>query len=159
MAYCNTDHVNSPDHGHFVTGYIVLVGCGAISCSVKKQTATIWSTAEVEYYTSMHTGQEVAWLHQLLLELGFSPFSTMTLCIDNTSVIHMITQPNELTHCSKHICLAYHWICETAEEMTIAPAYIESSYNVTNILTKLLLYNRHWSLTLGLGIHACTHAS
>ena len=26
-AYCDMDHVNSPDHGHFILGYMIFAGC------------------------------------------------------------------------------------------------------------------------------------
>src|SRR5438445_13056328 len=70
-TYCDTDHANSPDHGCSISGYTIFAGCGAIVWSAKKQMATAWSTAEAEYYASVQAGQEIAWLRELLVELGF----------------------------------------------------------------------------------------
>lgn len=59
-AYCDADHANSPDHRRSITGYAIFLGNGIVSWSAKKQTATAWSTAEAEYYASVHAGQEIA---------------------------------------------------------------------------------------------------
>ena len=53
--------------------------------------ATAWSTAEAEYYVSIHAGQEIMWLHQLLTEVGLPPSEPTSLHIDNTSTIRIIT--------------------------------------------------------------------
>jgi hypothetical protein len=112
LGYCNADHANSPDHGHSISRYAMMLGNGCFSCSSKKQTATALSTGEAEYYATVHAGCEVNWVQQLLAELGFLPRTATTLHIDNTSSIHMIETPNQLTNRTNHINIAYHWICE-----------------------------------------------
>ena len=73
-----------------------------------KQTATALFTGEAEYYAVTHAGHEVIWLRQLLTEIGFAPHIGTTLHIDNTSSIHMIETPYQVTNCTKHINIAYH---------------------------------------------------
>ena len=62
LGYCNADHANSPDHGHSISGYAMVLSNGCFSWSSKKQTATALSTGEAEYYTVTHAGHEVIWL-------------------------------------------------------------------------------------------------
>jgi hypothetical protein len=52
----------SPDHGHSISGYAMVLGNGCFSWSSKKQTATVLSTGEAEYYAVTHAGCEVIWL-------------------------------------------------------------------------------------------------
>ena len=89
-AYCDADHANSPDHGRSISGYAILLGFGSFSWSAKKQMATAWSTVQAEHYASVHAGQEIAWLRQLLTEVGLPPSEPTSLRIDNASAICMI---------------------------------------------------------------------
>ena len=43
LGYCDADHANSPDHGHSISGYAMILGNGCFSWSSKKQTATALS--------------------------------------------------------------------------------------------------------------------
>ena len=158
MAYYNADHTSSPDHGWSITGYVIFAGQGAISWSAKKHTAMAWSTTKAKYYTSVHVGQEIAWLHHLLSEIRMPSTQATMLNIDNTSVIQMITHPDKIMHCNKHIHLAYHWVREAAEEETLHSIYVESSKNIVDILMKPLPCKQYAKLMISLGVHACMHS-
>src|ERR1700728_4769468 len=123
LGYCDADHANSPDHGHSISGYAMMLGKGCFSWCSKKQTATALSTGEAEYYSVTHAGREVIWLRQLLAEIGFAPHIGTTLHIDNTSSIHMIETPDQVTNRTKHINIAYHWICEEVQKQTISDIF------------------------------------
>ena len=58
------------------------------------------------------------------------------LHIDNTSSIHMIETPDQVTNHTKHINIAYHWIHEEVQKQTIAAEYISSNQNISDIFTK-----------------------
>ena len=118
--------INSTDHGHSISGYAMMLGNGCFSWSSKKQTATALSTGEAEYYATTHAGREVLWLRQLLTEIGFAPTIGTTLHIDNTSSIHMIETPDQVTNRTKHINIAYHWIREEVQKQSIKPVYVPS---------------------------------
>ena len=121
LGYCEADHANSPDHGRSISGYAMMLGNGSFfSWSSKKQTATALSTGEAEYYATVHAGREVNWVRQLLAEIGFSPQTATTLHINNTSSIHMIETPDQVTNHTKHINIAYHWICEEVQKQVCA---------------------------------------
>ena len=79
-------------------------------------------------------GHEVNWVPQLLV--GFSPQTATILHIDNTSSIHMIETPDQVTNRTKHINIAYHWICEEVQKQTILPEYVPSDKNLSDIFTK-----------------------
>jgi hypothetical protein len=95
IGYCDADHANSPDHGHSISRYVMILGKGCFSWSSKKQTATALSTGEAEYYTVTHAKRKIIWLRQLLTEIGFAPHIRTTPHIDNTSSIHMIKTPDQ----------------------------------------------------------------
>jgi transposase InsO family protein len=109
-AYCDSDFANSPDHGRSVSGYAIMLGCGVFSWSAKKQTATALSTSEAEYYAAVHAGREILWLRELTTEIDFVPHGPTVPHMDNTPTIRIITKPDEVTHRTKYIRIAYHWI-------------------------------------------------
>jgi hypothetical protein len=47
LGYCDAEHANSPDHGHSISEYAMVLGNGCFSWSSKKQTATALSTARL----------------------------------------------------------------------------------------------------------------
>jgi hypothetical protein len=114
----------------------MVLGNGCFSWSFKKQTATALSTGEAEYYTVTHAGCKVIQLHQLLTEIGFAPHIRTTLHIDNTSSIHMIETPDQVTNCTKHINIAYHWIHEEVQKKAIVLEYVPLEQNLSDIFTK-----------------------
>jgi hypothetical protein len=83
----DADHAISPDHGHSISEYAMVLSNGYFSWSSKKQTANALSTGEVEYYATTHAGCEILWLQQLLAEIGFSPFIGTTIHVDNTVLL------------------------------------------------------------------------
>lgn len=159
LGYCDADYANSPDHGHSISGYAMVLGNGCFSWSSKKQTATALSTGEAEYYATTHAGREVLWLRQLLAEIGFAPSMGTTLCIDNTSSICMIETPDQVTNCTKHISIAYHWIHEEVQKQTIIPEYVPSDQNISDIFTKGFHAPRHKELVHALGMNLRADAS
>jgi len=134
----------------------MVLGNGCFSLSSKKQTATALSTGEAKYYAVIHAGRKVIWLQQLLTEIGFAPHIGTTLCIDNTSNIHMIETPDQVTNCTKHLNIAYHWICEVVQKKTIILDYVPSEQNISDIFTKGFHAPHHKELAsaLGMGLRA-----
>jgi hypothetical protein len=98
--------------------------------------STALSTGEAEYYAVTHAGHKVIWLWQLLTEIGFAPHIETTLHIDNTFSICMIETPDQVTNCTKHINIAYHWIHEEVQKQNIVPGYVPSEQNISDIFTK-----------------------
>src|ERR1700729_1716947 len=107
---------------------------------------------QAEYYATTHAGHEILWLQQLLAEISFSPSISTTLHVDNTSSIHIIETPDQVTNCTKHLNIAYHWICEEVLKQTITPVYVPSDQNISDIFTKGFHAPRHKELAHMLGM-------
>ena len=155
IAYCDADWGNDPDSPHSTSGYAVFIGRGVISWSAKKQTVIALSTGEAEYYAGVHCGREVVWLRQLLQELRLLPSPCpppTTLCIDSTSAIRMINNPDEVSNRTKHVNIAYHWIRESVRKGEMETDFVPGEDNVADIFTKPLPPPRHQRLTALLGL-------
>ena len=92
----------------------------------------------------------------ILAEIGFSPQTATTLCINNTSSICMIETPDQVTNRTKHINIAYHWIREEVQKQTILPEYVPFNKDLSDIFTKGFHVPHHKELAcaLGMGLRA-----
>ena len=64
----------------------------------------------------------------------------------------MIETPDQVTNRTKHINIAYHWICEEVLKKTITPVYVPSEQNISDIFTKGFHASRHRELARMLGM-------
>jgi len=64
----------------------------------------------------------------------------------------MIETPDQVTNHTKHINIAYHWICEEVQKQTILPEYVPSDKNLSDIFIKGFHAPHHKELTRTLGM-------
>jgi hypothetical protein len=76
-AYADTDDYKS------TSGYVFIVGGGAITWRSKKQTTIALSSTEAEYIALSETGREACWLRNLYDELGYTQKSPNLIKGDN----------------------------------------------------------------------------
>ena len=62
----------------------------------------------------------------------------------------MIETLDQVTNCTKHINMAYHWICEGVQKQTILPEYVPSDKNLSDIFTKEFHAPHHKELACAL---------
>src|SRR5882724_3200531 len=65
IGYSDADHT-SQLHQHSISGYVFLIGGGAVALSSKKQPIVALSTMEAKYITAAHAMKEALWLHALI---------------------------------------------------------------------------------------------
>ena len=68
----------------------------------------------------------------------------------------MIETPDQVTNRTKHINIAYHWICKEVQKQTIILDYVSSEQNISDNFTKIFYAPHHKELTsaLGMGLRA-----
>ena len=81
-AYCDADYGGDIDTRRSTTGYVFILGGGAISWSSRLQPTVAVSTTEAEYMAAAYAIKEALWLRTLLYELGLGQ-DTITICADN----------------------------------------------------------------------------
>ena len=110
---------------------------------MKKQTAVALSSGEAEYYSGTYVGCQIAWLRQLLLELGFPCTKQTELFIDSNSAISMIHITDQVSNRTKHINIQYHWIHDALQHRLITTSRVDSDDNISDIFTKPLPRPKH----------------
>jgi hypothetical protein len=112
-AYANTDNFK------LTSGYVFLMGGGAVTWRSKKQTMIALSSTEAEYVALCEAGHKACWLRNLMEELGEPQLSPTLIKGDNNGSIAMARNP-QFHKRSKHIATRWHWIRDKVQESTIA---------------------------------------
>ncbi len=92
-TYTDADHAGNPDNGRSTSGYLVKMGNGAVSWSSRLQGIVALSTTEAEFVAATSAGQEILWLRNLFIELGYNMDTPSTLHIDNRSALSVAKNP------------------------------------------------------------------
>jgi hypothetical protein len=135
-AYCDADYAGDIDTRRSTTGYVYILGGGAISWSSRLQPTVAASTTEAEYMAAAYSIKEGLWLRTLLNELGLD-LSTITIHADSQSAIKLLKNP-VFSMRSKHIDVIYHFARERVARKDICFKYIPTGEMVADALTKPL---------------------
>ena len=108
IGYTDVDRSISED-GQVISGYMFLIGRGAISWYSKSQEVVALSTTEAEYVATTHAAKEAIWLRYLFTQLFLSILAPTTVYSDNQSVI-TLSKHSQYHSCTKHIDIHFHFI-------------------------------------------------
>jgi hypothetical protein len=92
IRYADADW-GSNAHRKSISGYVFMIGGGAIAWSLKKQSRTALSTAEAEYVAATHAVKQLLWHRSLLRELDIPQNKTSILQSDNQAAIAISHNP------------------------------------------------------------------
>ncbi|GJX10634.1 hypothetical protein Tco_0200493 [Tanacetum coccineum] len=107
-----------------------------VSWSSKKQRSTAISTTEAEYIAMSGCCAQILWMRSQLKDYGFD-FNKIPLYCDNKSAIALCC--NNVQHSrSKHIDIRHHFIREQVENRVVELYFVETNYQLADILTKAL---------------------
>ncbi|XP_057986538.1 secreted RxLR effector protein 161-like [Hevea brasiliensis] len=111
VGYCDADYAGDHDTRRSTTGYVFMLGTGAISWCSKRQPTVSLSTTEAENRAAAIAAQESTWLIQLMKNLHHPVEYAIPLCCDNQSAIRLAENP--IFHArTKHVEVHYHFLRE-----------------------------------------------
>ena len=120
-----------------VSGIFIRINNCPIIWSSRKQSITAQSTVEAEYVALSETSKQVAWVAQMLSELGIEYQKPIKMNEDNQGTIALTNNPI-LSRRSKHIDIRYHYIREQLKNGLITLSYCPTTEMVADLLTKSL---------------------
>ncbi|GKC92426.1 retrovirus-related pol polyprotein from transposon TNT 1-94 [Tanacetum coccineum] len=139
-AYADADHAGCQDSRRSTSGSAQFLGDRLVSWSSKKQRSTAISTTEAEYIAMSGCCAQILWMRSQLKDYGFD-FNKIPLYCDNKSAIALCC--NNVQHSrSKHIDIRHHFIREQVENRVVELYFVETNYQLADILTKAL--PREW---------------
>ncbi|GJY91325.1 retrovirus-related pol polyprotein from transposon TNT 1-94 [Tanacetum coccineum] len=139
-AYADADHAGCQDTRRSTSGSAQFLGEKLVSWSSKKQRSTAISTTEAEYIAMSGCCAQILWMRSQLKDYGFE-FNKIPLYCDNKSAIALCC--NNVQHSrSKHIDIRHHFIREQVENRVVELYFVETNYQLADILTKALSIER-----------------
>ena len=136
-TYCDADFAGNIDNKKSTSGYVVKIGTGAVSWSSRLQSFNTLSTTESEYVSAVAAGQEILWLRNLFMELGFTVDAGLPLCIDNQSALSVAKNPEHHGR-MKHLDLRFYWLRGTVQSGVITLRYVPTEEMPADVMTKAL---------------------
>jgi len=158
VGYCDADYAGDHDTRRSTTGYIFMLGSGAISWCSKRQPTVSLSTTEAEYRAAAMAAQESTWLMQLLEDLHQLVKYPIPLYCDNLSAIRLAENP--VFHArTKHVEVHYHFIKEKVLKEEIELKHVRTKNQAADLLTKSLSGSKFESFYHQLGMTNKVEAS
>lgn len=151
-GYCDASFAGA-EQRKWVGAYAFLAAGAAVSWSSKLQRTTASSTHAAEYMAAGAACREAVALRQLCMHtLGF-PAATVPIACDSHGAISTI-ETGAPTNQTKHIEVSYYYTHEQYKEGAISFAYVPSTENAADVLTKALAAPAHALHRAALGVTA-----
>jgi hypothetical protein len=134
-VYCDSDWAGDLDGRRSTTGWVAMLGGGAVAWQSRLQKAPAQSSCEAEYVAAGMATCEIAWARGFLQELGRPLQGPTLLETDSQSAINVAHNP--VNHdATKHIDLKYHLTRHHVQEGRVTLKYLPTSEQVADALTK-----------------------
>ncbi|GJY63741.1 retrovirus-related pol polyprotein from transposon TNT 1-94 [Tanacetum coccineum] len=137
--------------GRSTTSYILYLGSNIISWKSAKQKSVSRSSTEAKYKALANAAAELAWVENLLTELGLTLPSPPRLYCDNIGATYLCANP-VYHYRMKHIALDYHFVREKVAAGSLRVHHINSRDQPTDALTKPLSRVPFLSLCSKIGV-------
>ncbi|GJX30183.1 gag-pol polyprotein [Tanacetum coccineum] len=152
-AYADADHAGCQDSRRSTSGSAQFSRNRLLAVSRNKRSTAI-STTEAEYIAMSGCCAQILWMRSQLKDYGFD-FNKIPLYCDNKSAIALCC--NNVQHSrSKHIDIRHHFIREQVENRVVELYFVETNYQLADILTKALPRERFEFLLPRLGMKSLT---
>nr|XP_027086538.1 uncharacterized protein LOC113708274 [Coffea arabica] len=139
VGYTDSDYAGDQDDGRSTSGYVFMLGIGAICWSSKKQPIVTLSSTEAEFVAATACACQAIWMRRILEELRFKQYGATIILCDNSSTIKLSKNP--VVHGrSKHIDvkLFFFFFGDLCKDGTVDLMHCKSDDQVADIFTNVL---------------------
>ena len=149
-GYCDADYASDLQTRRSTTGFVFILGGGAISWGSRLQPTVAASTSEAEHMAAAQAVKEALWLRTLLSSFG-SKVGAMKIYCDSQGAIKLLKHPIASIR-SKHIDVIHHFARERVYRKEITFEYISTEDMVADCLTKALPMGKFKFCTSSMGV-------
>ncbi|KAL0298537.1 UNVERIFIED_CONTAM: Retrovirus-related Pol polyprotein from transposon TNT 1-94 [Sesamum radiatum] len=143
---------NVEDHSS-TSGWVFLLGGGAISWASKKQTCITNSTMEFEFVVLAAAGKEAEWLKNLIHEIPLWPKPISPISIHCDSAATLAKAYSQMYNVkSRHLGVRHSMIIELIMNDVISVKFVRSQHNLADHLTKGLARDLVHKSVIGMGL-------
>nr|GEZ10088.1 hypothetical protein [Tanacetum cinerariifolium] len=135
-AFADADHAGCQDTRRSTSGSVQFLGERLISWSSKRKKSAVISSTKAKCIALSRCYAQILWMRSQLSDYGFG-FNKIPMYCDNKSAIALCY--NNVQHSrSKHIDIRYHFIKEHVENGVIGLYFVNTEYQLSDLLTKAL---------------------
>jgi hypothetical protein len=153
-GYSDANWITDNEDVKSTSGYIFLLGGGAISWGSKKQTIITRSTTQSELVALDVTCTEAKWIKSLLMEIPLveKPLPAISIHCDCNAVIDLLKQSHTNQKMNIHIQVRYKTVKGLIRKSIVSLGFVKSENNIVDHLTKGLSRSRVLELSRGMGL-------
>ncbi|GJZ19032.1 zinc finger, CCHC-type containing protein [Tanacetum coccineum] len=152
-AYSDASWINHVEDSSSTSGWMFLLGGGAISWASKKQTCITDSTMESEFVALAAAGKEVEWLRNLVHEILIWPKPIAPISIQCDSAPTMAKAYSKLYNGkSRHLGVRHSMVRELIRNGVISIEFVRMQHNLADHLTKGLARDLVIKSATGMGL-------
>ncbi|GKD49064.1 hypothetical protein Tco_1278040 [Tanacetum coccineum] len=136
-GYIDASWISNAEDNLSTSGWVFLLGGGAISWASKKQTCITGSTMEYEFVALAAAGKEAEWLKNLLLEipLWVKPITPISIRCDSAATVEK-AYSQMYNGKSRHLGVRHNMIREMITNGAVSIEFVRSQQNLAYHLTK-----------------------
>ena len=135
VGYADADWANDMDTRRSTTGYVFMLGGGAVSWRSRRQPSVALSTTEAEYMAACEATTEAMWLRGFLSDLGYQQERPTVIFGDNEGAV-ALTKNDRYHARTKHIDIRFHYIRERVKESSVEIKSKRTGEMIADMLTK-----------------------
>jgi hypothetical protein len=156
IGWSDSDYAGDLDDRKSTTGYLYMLGSGAISWSSKKQPIVTLSTTEAEFVAAASCACQGIWLRNVLDFLKQKQQGCTIIYCDNSSSIKLSKNPVMHGRC-KHIDVRFHFLRNLTKDGVIELVHCKTDEQLADLFTKPLKLESFFKLREGLGMVDCNN--
>ncbi|KAK2407746.1 secreted RxLR effector protein [Trifolium repens] len=152
-GYSDASWINNVEDSSSTSGWVFLLGGGAISWASKKQTCITSSTMESEFVALAAAGKEAEWLRNLVYEILIwpKPISPISIRCDSSATLAK-AYSQIYNGKSRHLGIRHSMIRELIMNGVISIEFVRSQQNLADHLTKGLARDLVQKSVIGMGL-------
>jgi hypothetical protein len=137
LAFADSDWDSDPFTRRSQSGYILKLANGLITWTSRAQKTVAQSSTEAEYMSLSDCSRQIAWVRNLMTEIGYPMITATPIYGDNQGSIFIASNPITERR-TKHIDIKFHYIRQEIERNHVAPFFVEGVNNTADLFTKNL---------------------